>query len=53
MTHVSNIDNVFYIVPIKFEGSAQRIFKQIGTQVPDVGIVVNRRSTSINSDAIS
>ena len=53
MAHIRNIHDVLDDEAIVLEHTAQLILKQIGTEIADVCVVVDRRAATIDTNLIT
>jgi hypothetical protein len=47
MPHVGDVHNMVYLVAGPPESAYQNIMRHIGPQIPNMGIVINRRPTAV------
>ena len=50
MPHVGDVHDVQHLVAVKFQYAAQNIFKDVATQVADMGVVVDGEAASVQLD---
>ena len=50
MTHVGDVHDMRDSIPVINQNASENIFENIGAQIPDMGIIVNRRSAGIQSN---
>ena len=53
MTHIRDVHNVLDVVAVVFQNTAQLILEQIGTEIADVRVVVDRRAAAIDTNPIA
>ena len=49
MAHVGHVHDVLDLVAIVLQGAAQNILKDVGPQIADVGIVIDRWPTGVHT----
>ena len=52
MADVGDVNHVTHVVAIPFQRTAQQIFKQIGTQIADVRIVIHGRTAAVQANPV-
>ena len=53
MAHISNIHDVLDVKAVVLQHTAQLILEQIGTEIADVRVVVDRGATTIDTNLIA